>query len=132
MSSQPTVVPTPDRRRWRRGLQVALPVALGLGLASPAWSASPGWQPISEFSPATGQTTLEYTYPCPTAFPIASSGGFETNSIGQASDTVLTANGPRFDEGTATAFKAWAWHFFWPNGAPAGITIQFSVYCKKS
>jgi hypothetical protein len=96
-------------------------------LAGPVQAKSFAWQSTSTYDPATGQTSLEYTYNCP-AGCIAISGGYEFNSVGQGDDIALGASGPRFDDGS---YNVWAWHFYWPNGAKAGEVITFNAVCER-
>jgi hypothetical protein len=102
--------------------------ALVGGFVTPAWSFS-GWQPTATYDVPTGLTSLFYHYPCPSGSLRAVSGGFATNSIGQTSNFSLGFDGPRLDE-SPPSFHEWGWHFYWPAGAPAGVTINFSVYCN--
>jgi len=107
--------------------------ALVFGWVNPASSkttAKAGWQPVGSFDVPTDQTNQHVGMNCPTAFPVVHSGAFAMNSVGQASNFSLSFNGPRIDE-MPPDFAAWGWHFFWPDGAPAGITILFDVYCEK-
>ena len=116
----------------RHGLAICAVAAVtvaGLGLATPARAAS-GWQGVATFNVPTGQVNQQYGYNCPSNFPIAHSGTFAMNATGQASQVFLSFNGTRIDE-TPPNFNAWAWHFYWPAGAPAGITILFDAYCAK-
>ncbi len=96
--------------------------------ASPAWAA--GWQSPYTYSVATGLTSLFFHYPCPSKFPVVSSGGFAGNSVLQTSVVSLGYSGPRTDE-TPANYNEWGWHFYWSGGAPAGTTITFTVYCVK-
>jgi len=100
---------------------------VSLGLATPARAAA-GWQTISSFNVPTGEVNLQYSYNCPKTFPIAHSGSFAMNGTGQSSQVFLTYSGTRID---IPSYSEWAWHFYWPGGAPAGITILFNGYCAK-
>ena len=111
---------------------MATTAAVAAALVALAWTGSAeaaklSWQGTSTFSPSTGQTDLEYTFNCPTGYT-ALSGGYEFNSTGQSDDIALGASGPRFDDNN---YNAWAWHFYWPNGAMAGEEITFSAVCQK-
>src|ERR1700733_4573340 len=107
------------------GLAVLAVIAGGATQAQ----AAAGWQGIATYNVTTGLQSLTYTYPCPTTgTTIAHSGSYAMNSVGQSSEVFLTYSGTRLDE---PSFKNWAWHFYWPGGAPAGITILFDVYCAK-
>jgi hypothetical protein len=110
---------------------IALPaVALcAVAAATPAAAATAGWQSPSTFDIPTGQVNQQISYNCPTTIPVAHIGSFAFNSVGQASDVFLTFNGPRFD---IPSKAQWAWHFFWPAGAPAGVSVILNVYCAKT
>jgi hypothetical protein len=108
------------------GVMAAM-MAAGAGWASPALAAS-GWQGVASFTFPTGQVSQQVGYNCPTAFPVAHSGSFAMNAAGQVASVFLTYNGTRID---IPSFSEWAWHFYFPNGAPAGVTAQFDVYCAK-
>jgi len=104
--------------------------------ASPCGMAAPlvvtrGWQGIATYSVPTGTPSLEYTYPCPASFPVAWNGGYEFVGSAQTDNVNTTAVGPRLDEGSSTGFAAYAWHFTWPNGSPAGTQIYFDAFCQK-
>ena len=85
------------------------------------------WQSTSTYDVTEGQTSLEYTYSCPSGYT-AISGGYEFNSTGQGDDIALGASGPRFDSNN---YNAWAWHFYWPFGALSGEVITFNAVCQK-
>lgn len=102
---------------------------LPLGFSAPAMAAS-GWQQVGEVTIPTGEAGVQEGFNCPANLPVAHSGAFAMNSVGQTSQVYLSFNGPRIDE-TTPDFTGWAWHFYWPAGAPAGITIKFDVYCAK-
>jgi hypothetical protein len=50
---------------------------------------------------------------------------------GRENSITLSFNGPRIDEATPD-LRSWGWHFWWPNGAKAGETILFNIYCIKT
>jgi hypothetical protein len=102
-------------------------MAFGAGWASPALAAA-GWQGVASFTFPTGQVSQQIGYDCPSAFPIAHSGSFAMNAAGQISNVLLTFNGTRID---IPSFSQWAWHFYFPAGAPAGVTVLYDVYCAK-
>jgi hypothetical protein len=85
------------------------------------------WENTSTYDVTAGMTSLEYTYSCPSGYT-AISGGYEFNSTGQGDDIALGASGPRFDDNN---YNAWAWHFYWPNGALSGEVITFNAVCEK-
>ena len=71
-------------------------------------------------------------FPATTAlepFPLRRIGLFEMNSVGQSSQVYVAYNGPRYDE-NPPAYNVWGFHFYWPNGAPAGVTINFNAMCE--
>jgi hypothetical protein len=109
---------------------VLLVVAGLIGFATPAWAANRGWQTPYLFNVAAGQTTQQFGMNCPPDFPVVVSGAFAANAVGQTSQVSLSFNGPRIDENPPD-LNAWGWHFDWPQGAPAGLTIKFDVYCVK-
>jgi len=111
-------------------LAIAAIAAASIGLAKPA-SAAAGWQAVGSFSVPTGQVNQQIGYNCPAAFPVAYNGSYAFNATGQASQVYLTFNGTRIDESPAS-FSEWAWHFYWPGGAPAGTTVLLDIYCKKA
>lgn len=88
------------------------------------------WQSISNYSVPNGTTSLFYHYPCPAQDPIVVSGGFASNNTGQSTSYALGYNGPRTDESPPN-FGEWGWHFYWPDGAPSGTVLTFTVYCTK-
>lgn len=92
---------------------------------------SKGWQANGTYSFPTGTTSIFLHMSCPASFPIVMSGAFALNGTGQTSDVSLGFNGPRIDETTPT-YNEWGWHFYWPNGSPAGVTGVFSVFCVKT
>lgn len=106
---------------------VAVVSLLASGFVDPANAAS-GWQTPSTFAVPTGETSLFYHYPCPSNAGVVWNGGYSMNSIGQTSEVYLGFNGPRLDE-SPVSYAEWGWHFYWPGGAPAGITITFNVFC---
>jgi hypothetical protein len=113
------------------GLAAAVACALaGGGFLASAQAASKGWQGIATYTVPTNTGSLEYSYPCPSEFPIAWSGGYEFVDGAQTDEVYVTANGPRLDEGPSTGFNVWGWHFFWPSGSPAGTQIYFDVNCQ--
>jgi YVTN family beta-propeller protein len=97
----------------------------GVGIIPPP---RPGWQGISTFNVLKGEVNQQYGYDCPAAYPVAVNGSFAMNAAGQTSQFFLSFNGPRID---IPSFSEWAWHFYWPAGAPAGISILFDVYCVQ-
>jgi hypothetical protein len=103
------------------------------GMVAPA-VAKKGWQGIATFTVTTGTPSLEYSYSCPAAFPVAWNGGYEfVGSANQLETVYTTAVGPRLDEGPSTGFAVYAWHFTWPSGgAPAGTQIYFDAFCQKA
>jgi hypothetical protein len=107
---------------------ITMAAVAGLGQATPAQAVTPGWQGVATYNVPTGLVSLQYGYNCPTIYPTAHNGSFAMNSVGQTSQVSLTFNGTRID---IPSFSEWAWHFYWPNGAPAGVSIQFDVYCEK-
>lgn len=112
-----------------RGLCAAAAVSMmGLSAAAPAHAAA-GWQGTSSFTFVTGEVNQQIGYNCPSNLPIAHSGAFAFNSVGQTAEVYLSFNGPRIDIGQ---LGNWAWHFYFPSGAPAGTTAQFNVYCAKT
>jgi hypothetical protein len=118
--------------RTRRGLPITAIAgfaAATLGVAQPVWAAA-GWQTVGTFNVATGTTGQQIGYNCPSQFPVAHNGSYAMNGVGQASQVYLTFNGTRIDQSPAS-FSEWAWHFYWPAGAPSGITILLDVYCAK-
>jgi hypothetical protein len=102
-------------------------MAAGAGWASPALAAA-GWQTIETFNIPTGEVSLQLGYACPSAFPIAHSGSYSMNATGQVSDVFVTSNGARID---VPNFSQWAWHFYFPGGAPAGVSVLYDAYCAK-
>jgi hypothetical protein len=109
---------------------VALPaLALCAAAAATPAAATTGWQTPSTFNIPTGQVNQQIGYNCPATTPIAHDGSFAFNSVGQTSEVYLSFNGPRFDIPSKTE---WAWHFFWPAGAPAGTSVILNVYCAKT
>ena len=110
---------------------VALAAAglLASGFVAPAQAGSSGWQTPSTYTGVVaGQTELFYHYPCPASPDIVWNGAYAMNSVGQSSEVYLGFNGPRLDENPAS-YAEWGWHFYWPAGAPAGVTITFNVFC---
>jgi hypothetical protein len=112
-----------------RLLPVTAIATVAIGCAQPALAAA-GWQTVGSFTVATGTVGQQIGYNCPSQFPVAHNGSYAMNAVGQASQVYLTFNGSRIDESPAS-FSEWAWHFYWPAGAPAGITILLDVYCAK-
>jgi hypothetical protein len=102
--------------------------AAGMAFAAPA-PAQAKWLSVGTFSFATGVVSQQIGYNCPASLPVAVSGSFAFNAIGQSTPVYLTFNGTRID---IPSFSEWAWHFYFPNGAPAGVTVQLDVYCVKS
>jgi hypothetical protein len=102
--------------------------ALACGFAAPAQAAD-GWQGNSSFDVPTGRNGQQYGRDCPAGYN-AVSGAFAFNAVGQQDSITLSFNGPRIDEATPD-LKSWGWHFWWPNGAKAGETILFNIYCIK-
>jgi hypothetical protein len=103
--------------------------ALACGSAAPA-QADDGWQGNSEFDVPTGRKGQQYGRDCPVGYN-AVSGAFAFNDVGQEDSITLSFNGPRIDEATPD-LRSWGWHFWWPNGAKAGETILFNIYCIKT
>jgi hypothetical protein len=114
--------------KGRPGIVAALALAAGLGgVAAPAQAAA-GWQPVETYDVPTGLANLQLGINCPGGLPVAHSGAYAMNNVGQTSQVYLTFNGPRID---IPSYNNWAFHFYWPAGAPAGIAIQYNVYCTK-
>lgn len=120
-----------NRRRSRTPAALALVVAgaLACGFAAPAQAAD-GWQENSQFDVPAGRRGQQYGRNCPAGYN-AVSGAFAFNAIGQEDLISLSFNGPRIDEATPD-LSSWGWHFWWPNGAKAGETILFNIYCVRS
>ncbi len=78
----------------------------------------------------TGRKGQQYGRDCPVGYN-AVSGAFAFNAVGQEDSITLSFNGPRIDEATPD-LRSWGWHFWWPNGAKAGETILFNIYCIKT
>ena len=95
-----------------------------------AKASSVGWQAPSTLSIPAGRTSQFVGEQCKAPADVVWNGAFAMNSVGQSSNVSLGFNGPRIDENPPD-FSSWGWHFFWPNGAPAGVTITFSVLCQK-
>jgi hypothetical protein len=104
---------------------IAAVAVASLGFARSAQAAE-GWQGVSTFNVPKGQVNQQYGYNCPAAYPHATNGSFAMNAAGQTSQVFLSFNGPRID---IPSFSEWAWHFYWPAGAPVGVSILFDVYC---
>jgi hypothetical protein len=100
------------------------------GMAAPA-VVTRGWQGIYTYDVAAGLKSLEFSYPCPSSFAVAWNGGYEFVGSAQTDTVYTTAVGPRLDEGPSTGFAVYAWHFYWPDGAPAGTQIYFDAFCQK-
>src|SRR5271157_196311 len=119
--------------RPRSGARAALALvaagALACGFAAPAQAAD-GWQGNSSFDVPAGRQGQQYGRDCPVGYT-AVSGAFAFNAVGQQDSITLSFNGPRIDEATPD-LKSWGWHFFWPNGAKAGETILFNIYCTTT
>jgi hypothetical protein len=111
------------------GAAMALAGLFACGFVAPSQAATAGWQSPFLFSVATGTVNQFFSYNCPGAFPVAQNGAFEMNSVGQSSQVYVAYNGPRYDE-NPPAYNVWGFHFYWPNGAPAGVTINFNAMCE--
>jgi hypothetical protein len=111
------------------GAAMALAGLFACGFVAPSKAATAGWQSPFLFSVATGTVNQFFSYNCPGAFPVAQNGAFEMNSVGQSSQVYVAYNGPRYDE-NPPAYNVWGFHFYWPNGAPAGVTINFNAMCE--
>jgi hypothetical protein len=108
--------------------QIAAAVLIGgAGFATTAHAAA-GWQAVGTANIPTGTVNQQLGYTCPSNLPVALNGSYAFNSTGQASQVFLTFNGTRID---IPSFGQWAWHFYWPGGAPAGTTVLLDVYCVK-
>jgi len=112
----------------RKTAALGAAICLVAGFAYTPAQAAVGWQEISTFNVPTGQVSQQFGYNCPADAQVAHSGSFAMNATGQTSQVFLTYNGTRLD---IPSFSEWAWHFYWPSGAPAGTVILFDVYCAK-
>jgi hypothetical protein len=121
----------PNRRRSCTPAVLSLVAAgaLACGFAAPVQAAD-GWQGNSSFDVPTGRVGQQYGRDCPVRYN-AVSGAFAFNAVGQQDSITLSFNGPRIDEATPD-LRSWGWHFWWPNGAKAGETILFNIYCIKT
>jgi hypothetical protein len=109
--------------------QMGIAVALAGLLLGTTAQAKTGWQKPGSFTFSEGETTQQIGMNCPTGL-IAQNGAFQMNSVGQSDNVELTFNAPRYDESTPD-YNSWGWHFHWPDGAAAGESATFDVYCVK-
>ncbi len=99
------------------------------GVTGVAKAGGSGWQGNYTYSVPTGTGTLFFHYGCAAGF-FARSGGANPDAVSQ-NIVRFIAEGPRHDLGSANLTE-WYWLYQWPNGAPAGSTVQFDVNCTKS
>jgi hypothetical protein len=110
------------------GAAVVAALILAAGFAIPAHAAA-GWQKPFTFDVPKATKQFSFHYPCPDTEPVAVTGGYASNSIGQPVPVHLTINGPRLDE-TPPDFSDWEWHLVYVGtGAPEGTKVTFDVYC---
>jgi hypothetical protein len=112
--------------RLNRGAIVGATATIALASAAPALA---GWQSVGTFNFAPGVVSQQIGFNCPRNLPVAHSGSFAFNAVGQKTAVYLTFNGTRID---IPSFSEWAWHFYFPNGAPAGVSVALDVYCAKT
>lgn len=109
---------------------LALGAALAAsGVASPA-QASLGWQARYTYNVPTGTNGVFLHLGCPADAPVADSGAYTFNQVGQFSGVALTFNGPRLDV-QQPYYTEWGWVFNWPSGSPAGTVVELNVHCVK-
>jgi hypothetical protein len=91
-------------------------------------SAGPNhWIATGTASIPQGTGSIQIGMNCPNGL-IASSGAFALNAAGQSTQVSLSFDGPRIDE-SPPAYSSWGWHFFFPGGAPSGVSGLFTLYC---
>jgi len=109
------------------GAQAASPApAVRQASVTPNVAGRGGWQGKFTFALPAGSGGVFFHYPCATGF-VPRAGGWATNATGQAGVKIV-GEGPRWD----TGYNEYFWTLLWPAGAPAGVTIDFDVFCTKA